>query len=136
MPLLLAKKRKNVNKIMQNLLPLLIILIFIFRGLSKLIENARREEKKEEPHPEEWERYFESMGIPPPVEEEKEAPKLPPLLPKVEKKAVEPAPLKTKIKKEELISELPPLKIPSLSLDKVREGIILAEILGPPLAKR
>ena len=124
---------------MENLLTLLIILIFIFRGLSKLIENVRREEKKEEPHPQEWERYFEGIGIPP-QEEEKEASKPPPLPPKVDthtgtrKEAVEPTSSKTK--KGELTSELPPLKIPSLPLDKVREGIILAEILGPPLAKR
>lgn len=119
---------------MGNPLTLLIILIFIFRGLLKLKERARREEEKEKPHPQEWKRYFEGIGIPP-VEKEKEVPSA--LLSReVKKVKVKPAPLKREIKKEEPILEPPPSIIPTLSLDKVREGIILSEILGAPRATR
>ncbi len=120
---------------MENLFTFLIILIFIFRGLSKLMKNTAKEEQ-EEARPEEWKQYFEAIGIPP-VKEEKEVPQMPPPLSReAEKIAVEPTPLKTEIKKREFGSEFPASIIPSLSLDKVREGIILSEILGPPKAKK
>lgn len=119
---------------MGNPLILLIILIFIFRGLSKLAERARKEEEeKKEPHPQEWKRYFEKIGIPP--AEEKEEILLPVLSVKAKKTKIKPVPSKREIKKEGAILKSPPLKIPTLSLDKVREGIILSEILGPPRAK-
>lgn len=123
---------------MENLLTLLIILIFIFRGLSKLMENVHREEEKEKPSPEEWKQYFERIGIPP-LEKEKEALPPPPTPAEAKKVEVRHVPLKTKIKKEKAPSQLPPLKIPSLSLDsldKLKEGIVLSEILGPPRAKK
>ncbi len=123
---------------MENLLFFLIVLIFILRGIAKLIQRAKPQAMPlpEEALPQEIKEYFESIGPPP----EEEAKKITLRAIPEEKKIRKPAP--TKIKEEE--PELPraPIKEKSpffpliISAESIKQGIILLTILGPPKAKQ
>jgi hypothetical protein len=116
-----------------------IIFILLLRKASRTLEEQRKEQQKE-PTEEEIKNLFQTLGFPPPQE-------IPPE-PKPER-AEEPVIVKKEIKKPEVkIAELKPAKIKpppkqveeakeellTFSQDKLEEGIILSEILGPPKA--
>ena len=118
----------------------LIIILLIQRKLKALQEQQKGQQ--EAPTEEETKHYFQSLGFPPPEEIPSE--------PKQEK-AKEPVIVQKQIKRPEVkIAELKPIKfklppeeteeaeeqLPSYSADKLEEGIILSEILGPPKAYR
>ena len=122
---------------MENLLFFLIVLIFILRGIAKLIQRAKPQAipSPEEALPQEIKEYFESIG--PPSEEEVK--KITLRTVPEEKKIIKPL---MEIKKEE--PELPraPIKEKSpffpliISAESIKQGIILLTILGPPKAKQ
>jgi hypothetical protein len=118
----------------------LIFLTFIIL-IQKLLKSLQEQQKEQaEPNEEEIRDYFQTLGFPPP----REIPPAPkpekPKKPLIEKKKIKsleaefaqvkpvkikPAPKQTEDREEEL----------SITLrDKLEEGIILSEILGPPKA--
>ena len=118
----------------------LIIILLIQKKLKALQE--RQKQQQEEPTEKEIKHYFQSLGFPPPEEI--------PSKPKQEK-TKEPVIVQKKIKKPEIkIAEIestkhklplkeiedPKERLPSFLTDKLEEGIILSEILGPPKAYR
>ena len=119
---------------------LFITFIILIQRLIKTLQEQQREQP--EPTEDEIRNYFQSLGFPPPEE-------IPPK-PKPEKPK-EPVIVKKAIKEPGVeITELKPRRIePSpkqiekiekkvsvFSTDKLEEGIILSEILGPPKAYR
>lgn len=122
---------------MENLLFFLIVLIFILRGIAKLIQRAKPQAmpSPEEALPQEVKEYFESIGPPP----EEEVKKITLRAVSEEKKIIKPP---TKIKKEEPefprapIKERPPFFPLIISAESIKQGIILLTILGPPKAKQ
>jgi len=122
---------------MENLLFFLIVLIFILRGIAKLIQRAKPQAmpSPEEALPQEVKEYFESIGPPP----EEEAKKITLRAIPEEKKIIKPP---MEIKKEEPEFPRAPIKEKSpffpliISAESIKQGIILLTILGPPKAKQ
>ena len=121
---------------MENLLFFLIVLIFILRGIAKLIQRAKPQAgpSPEEALPREVKEYFESIGLPP------EEPKITTLKAVPEEKKIIKPPMEIKEKEPELhrapIKEKSPFSPLTISAESIKQGIILLTILGPPKAKQ
>lgn len=111
---------------MENLLFFLIVLIFILRGIAKLIQRAKPQAgpSPEETLPQEVRKYFESIGLPSEEEVKTEAPEA--VLKEKKEPELHRAPTEEK-------SPFFPLTI---SAESIKKGIILLTILGPPKAKQ
>ena len=141
---------------LDQLIPLIIIIIFIVRTMSKLLKGAREEEEGKEnvevyrAREEKVEKYFKSLfsgeepkkeaPVPaPPLVETKELKPSPirkkegPLLPRRERISPEVSPKRPTIPFEEELHHLTSLLA---STEEVKRGIILSTVLGPPKAKR
>jgi hypothetical protein len=126
---------------MFRFLTFLILILLIQRWLKSLQEQQEQQKEQKEPTEKEAKDYFQILGFPP-------AEELPPK-PKLEKPKEPVVTVKKEVEKTELkIAELKPVKIepspqqieeieeqlPDFSSDKLEQGIILSEILGPPKA--
>ena len=117
---------------------LFILLLILLHKLNKSIKEQQGRQE-EEPSEEEIRDYFKTLGFPVP---EEETPKL--KQEKLKEKLIVKREIKTTEKKvadlKPTVTEAPykPLEetqeLPSLTQDKLEEGIILSEILGPPKA--
>ena len=125
---------------MFRFLTFLILILLIQRWLKSLQEQQEQQKEQEEPTEKEVKDYFQFLGFPPaeelPPKPELEKPKQPAIVKKKVKRIKEevieakPAEIKLAPEKTEEAEEL----LPALSTDKLQEGIILSEILGPPKA--
>ena len=120
----------------------LLFLIFIIL-IQRMLKTAQEQQKEQkEPTKDEIKKYFLTLGFPAPEESQPKPPREKPRQPLIVKKEMkeagvkiaEPKPKKAKpiIKQEEEAEE----RLPIFSRDKLEEGIILSEILGPPKAYR
>jgi len=113
-----------------------IIFILLIQGLSKILEKETKKRNSEEKPvtEEELEKYFETLGFPtlriPKPKREK-----PPEKKKEEKVEVPVIKEEKPLLKPE-ISKIEKKILPEFLLERLEEGIILSEILGPPKALR
>ncbi len=113
-----------------------IIFILLIQGLFKLLEKGEKEEELEEKPTteEELKKYFEALGLPVRVPTSKKE--------KIPKKKEEIEEVKPSIIRPSAVEEKRPIPTPKIKTEeeiltyfpseKLEEGIILSEILGPP----
>ena len=125
---------------MFRFLTFLILILLIQRWLKSLQEQQEQQKEQKEPTEKEVKDYFQILGFPPaeelPPKPKLEEPKQPAIVKKQVKKlkeeAIEPKPAEIKFPPEKI--EEVEEELLALSTDKLEEGIILSEILGPPKA--
>ncbi len=121
---------------------LFVIFIILIQRLTRVLQEQQKEEQRE-PAKEKINELFKTLGFPLPEEtppepksERLESPKEPVIVKKeIKKPEVEIAEFKpTKIEPPPKRTEEEEEELPAFSTDKLEEGIVLSEILGPPKA--